>query len=158
MNAARRLGLATAAAAMLASQPVLTALASEPGTWITRTSAHDVSKTADQLVAAIEKAGAKVFAVVDHKANAESAGLTLSPVTLVIFGNPKIGTPIMQADPKAGIDLPVRVLVWDEQGRTRIGALAPETLSKRYDVGEASDSLEQMGKALDTLLDAAIAE
>ncbi len=158
MNAARRLGLVSAAAAMLASQPIASVQASEPGTWITRTSPHDVSKTADQLVGAIEKAGAKVFAVVDHQANAAGADMELAPVTLVIFGNPKVGTPIMQADPKAGIDLPVRVLVWNEEGRTRIGALAPDTLAQRYDVGEAADSLDQMGKALDSLMDAAIAE
>lgn len=72
-----------------------------------------VSEVTDALSAAVEGAGAKVFARVDHAGGAEKVGESLAPAELLIFGNPKLGTPAMQADPHAGIVLPLRVLVYE---------------------------------------------
>lgn len=74
--------------------------------------AGDVATTTDALQAAVEGAGATVFARVDHAAGAEKAGMELAPAQLLIFGNPKLGTPVMQDNPLAGLDLPLRVLVY----------------------------------------------
>lgn len=73
-----------------------------------------VPETVDKLVAAVEGAGAKVFARIDHAAGAESAGMELQPATALIFGNPKMGTPAMQASITMGLDLPMRVLTYRE--------------------------------------------
>ena len=159
MNSAQRLGLASAAAALLAAHAPAPAFAEQHTgkDWTILTSDASVADTKDRLVAAAEKAGAKVFAVVDHQAGATAAGLELAPTTLVIFGNPKIGTPLMQDNPMAGIDLPIRVLIWDEQGRTRVGALSAETIKDRYGLesDDSAEALEGMKGALDKLLAAA---
>lgn len=123
--------------------------------WIVKDSPHDVSTTADNFVAAVEKAGAKVFARIDHAQGAKSIGTELEGTTLILFGNPKLGTPIIQADRKAGIDLPVRLLIWSEGGKTQMGALSPEALKARYDIEGADKSFEMMGGAINKLMDAA---
>lgn len=123
--------------------------------WITKESAHSVSVTADKLVAAIENAGPTVFARIDHAAGAKKAGLELEDTTLVIFGNPKIGTPIMQANRKAGIDLPIRVLIWSEGGKTMLGAVSPKGLTERYGLSGVDKPLQTMGGALNKLMEAA---
>jgi len=123
--------------------------------WITKTSPHSVEKTVAQLTAAVEGAGAKVFAVVDHAKGAENVGEKLSPATLVIFGNPKIGTPVMQANIRAGLDLPLRVLVFEEGGATKIGYLDPAKLKARYAISGADEVFAKITGALDKLTDAA---
>lgn len=123
--------------------------------WIIKDSASDVATTTDKLVAAVEGAGAKVFARVDHAAGAASIDAELAPMTLVMFGNPKLGTPILQAAPQAGLDLPIRVLIWDDGGATKIGYLDPTDLKARYNVEGAEKSFEMMTGALGKLTDAA---
>lgn len=123
--------------------------------WIIKDSASDVATTADKLVTAVEGAGAKVFARVDHAAGAASIDAELAPMTLVMFGNPKLGTPILQAAPQAGLDLPIRVLIWDDNGATKIGYLDPADLKVRYSVEGADKSFEMMTGALGKLTDAA---
>ena len=103
----------------------------------------------------MEKAGAKVFARVDHAAGAKSIDAELRGMTLVMFGNPKIGTPILQAAPRAGLDLPNRVLIWDDEGQTKIGYLNPAELKDRYQVEGADQAFEVMAGALGKLTDAA---
>lgn len=124
-------------------------------TWIVKDSASGVVVTADKLVAAVEKAGATVFARVDHAAGAKSIDAPLAPMTLVMFGNPKLGTPILQAAPRAGLDLPIRVLIWEEAGDTKIGYLDPASLKQRYDVDGADASFAMITGALGKLTDAA---
>ncbi|OBY28323.1 DUF302 domain-containing protein [Leisingera sp. JC1] len=75
-----------------------------------------VGETMDALQAAVEGAGATVFARVDHAAGAQNAALELSPSQLLIFGNPKLGTPAMQADMRAGLYLPLKVLAYEDAG------------------------------------------
>ena len=96
-----------------------------------------------------------MFARVDHAAGAKSIDTPLDPMVLMIFGNPKIGTPILQANPKAGLDLPIRVLIWEEDGKTQIGYLDPERLKERYSVSTADKSFMTMAGALNKLTSAA---
>jgi uncharacterized protein (DUF302 family) len=88
---------------------------------VTLRSSHDFATTLERLTAALESKGVRVFARIDHAAGATSAGLVLRPTTLVIFGNPVAGTPLMQAVQTAGIDLPLKALVWqDAQGAVHL--------------------------------------
>lgn len=123
--------------------------------WIIKESPASVEITADKLETAIGNAGAKVFARVDHAAGAKSINAELTDMTLVIFGNPKIGTPILQAAPHAGLDLPIRVLIWNDEGQTKIGYLDPAALQARYSVEGADKSFATMKGALDKLTTAA---
>lgn len=121
-------------------------------TWLVKESQHDVATTTDKLVQAIEGAGATLFAVVDHAAGARNVGLDMDPATLVIFGNPNLGTPLMKANPKAGLDLPIRVLIWRENGKTQLGALSPDTFKERYALEGVEGPLDKMNGALNTLM------
>ncbi|MEP3265045.1 MAG: DUF302 domain-containing protein [Hyphomicrobiales bacterium] len=122
---------------------------------ITKTSPHSVEKTVAQFTAAVEGAGAKVFAVIDHAAGAKSVDAELAPATLVVFGNPKIGTPVMQANIRAGLDLPLRVLVFEEAGKTTIAYLDPAKMKARYDISGADEVFAKITGALNKLTDAA---
>lgn len=144
--------LVTMAAALLVATGM--SARAEEG-WIIKSSAASVAQTADKLVAAVENAGATVFARVDHAAGAESIDADLADMTLVMFGNPKIGTPILQAAPSAGIDLPNRVLIWDDAGQTQVGYLDPAVLKQRHAVEGADEAFEVMSGALGKLTDAA---
>ena len=117
--------------------------------WIIKDSANSVSVTADRLVAIIEKAPPKLFARIDHAAGAKNAGLELDEATMIMFGAPAIGTPIMQQNIKAGLDLPIRVLIWDEGGQTKIGYLDPQALKARYEIEGADKAFAGMAGALD---------
>lgn len=136
----------TVLAAVVATAALVTTSFAADG-WVTKTSAHDVATTADRLVAAVEGAGATVFARVDHQKGAMSVGTEIPGATLVVFGNPKIGTPIIAENPKAGLDLPIRVLIWDENGQTMIGYLSPEELASRYGLTASMEALKTMGGA-----------
>jgi uncharacterized protein (DUF302 family) len=81
---------------------------------ITLPSAHDIATTLTRLTAVLAAKGVTVFATIDHAAGAASVNLPLRPTTLVIFGNPTAGTPLMQAAQTAGIDLPLKALIWQD--------------------------------------------
>lgn len=95
---------------------------SEPGRddLVNLTSSYSFSETVQRLTAALEKQGIKIFTIIDQAAEAVSAGLSLPPTTLIIFGNPKAGTPLMVAAPQAGIDLPLKVLVSQEEDSSQV--------------------------------------
>ena len=126
---------------------------------VTKNSPHDVAATMDRLVAAVEKAGAKVFARVDHAAGAASIDSELAPTQMLMFGNPKIGTPVMAANPAAGLDLPLRVVVYTgSDGNTIIGYHSPDRLVADHGIPSDLAVLAKMAGALDKLTNAAIAE
>jgi uncharacterized protein (DUF302 family) len=103
---------------------------------VTLQSSHDFATTLDRLTAALEAKGVKVFARIDHAAGAASVGLTLRPTTLVVFGNPAAGTPLMQVVQTAGIDLPLKALVWqDEQGAVHLTYNDPASIAARHGLG-----------------------
>ncbi len=112
-----------AAAAALAAVCVLAsgAVQAQPADsgLVTRPSAHSVPATLQRFAAAVQAEGWVVFTEIDHAAAATAAGLSLKPRTVVLFGNPRAGTPAMAEHPTLAIDLPMRVLVWqDDLGRT----------------------------------------
>lgn len=126
--------------------------------WVVKTSPHSVADTVGKLTGAIENAGANVAAVVDHAAAAEKAGLELPPTTVVIFGNPKVGTPLMADNRNIALDLPMKVLVWQWGEETRIGYVEPAELAQRYGFDADHPSIQTMKGALGKLTDAAVAE
>ena len=83
----------------------------------------------------ISAKGMKLFAVIDQSAEARQVGLTLRETTLVIFGSPAAGTPVMAAAPLAALDLPLKVLVWDDEGQTKVSYYAPAPLAARHHLG-----------------------
>jgi len=103
---------------------------------VSSASPFGVAETVERFAAAIEEAGAKLFVIVDHSGEAERAGLSLRDTKLLIFGNPKGGTPVMQASPLAALDLPLKVLVWaDDSGSVWMSYLTGEWLAERHGVG-----------------------
>ena len=125
---------------------------------IIRTSPHSVAQTMDRLEAAVTAKGAKVFARVNHTAGAQSIGQTLPAEEVLIFGNPKLGTPLMQIDPRMGLDLPVKILVWDDHGQTKIVFLNPAKLGAWYGIEATNPVLIKMRGVLETLAKVASAE
>ena len=79
------------------------------------------SETLTRLLDAIARRGLSVFAQIDHAAAAREVGMDLSDEVVVVFGNPRAGTPLMQTDPRIGIELPLRMLVWDQGGQPVVG-------------------------------------
>src|SRR5436309_415389 len=109
------------------------------------------AETLRRLTAAIERRGLTMFAQVDHAAAARAVGIELPDELVVLFGNPRAGTPLMQQDPWVGIELPLRLLVWDDGQQTLIGYNDPHHLADVYDVGAAASTLEAMASLLDQL-------
>ena len=103
---------------------------------VTKVSSLSVSETVDRISDLARAKGAKVFAVVDHSGEAAAAGLRLRETKVVIFGAPQAGTPVMQAAPLAALDLPLKILVWDLDGKTQMSYAPPAALAARYGLGE----------------------
>lgn len=112
----------------------MTAIAADNGL-VSKPSPHSVQATIAQLESVLKEKGITVFAKIDHAAEAEKAGMKMRPAQLLIFGNPKGGTPVMNAAPSAGIDLPLKALVWqDVQGKVWLSYNSPEYLQKRHKI------------------------
>jgi uncharacterized protein (DUF302 family) len=100
---------------------------------IDRPTQRSVDETVDALKAILHAKGIALFAIIDHSGEAAKAGLRMPPTKLLIFGNPKAGTPVMLAAPSAAIDLPLKVLVWeDTAGKVFVSYNAPEYLRLRH--------------------------
>jgi uncharacterized protein (DUF302 family) len=120
---------------------------------ITKASPRSVPDTVNRLIEIVEGKGIKVFAVIDHSGEAERVGLQLRDTKLVVFGSPQAGTPVMTAAPLAALDLPLKILVWDEDGQTRVSYTAPNTLATRYDLSdELAAALAVVGPLTDALV------
>ena len=117
-----------------------------------------VAEVADRLEAAAQKAGATVFARVDHASGAAAVDMELPDATLVIFGNPMLGTPAMQQDVRAGVVLPLRVLVADEDGKTMLIYQSVDAMFADTDVDTDAEFAKKMTGALDKLTAAAAKE
>ena len=123
---------------------------------ITLKSHYDVNTTANRLQAALEKKGMTLFARVDHAAGAKRVGKSLPPTQLVIFGNPKIGTPLMHCAPSVAIDLPQKALIWqDAAGQTWYSYNDPAFLAHRHHIEGCKPILAKIGKALGAFAHAA---
>jgi uncharacterized protein (DUF302 family) len=109
-------------------------MASNPNSGIINLSSrHSVEQTVEKLEGILHAKGIRLFALVDHSGEAEQAGLRMRPTKLLIFGNPKAGTPVMLASPSIAIDLPLKILVWeDTDGKVWISYNSPEYLQARH--------------------------
>ncbi len=124
---------------------------------VTIESQFAVSETIDRLESALKARGITVFARIDHGAGAAAVGLPLRPTELLIFGNPRGGTPLMQANQTIGIDLPLKVLAWqDASGQSRLTYSDPVWFAQRHHLGSATDAnLGALTLLLETLSKAA---
>jgi uncharacterized protein (DUF302 family) len=113
-------------------------------------------ETMDRLQAEIRAHGMTVFARIDHAAGAADVGLTLAPTELIIFGNARGGTPLMQSAQTVGIDLPLKALVWqDAAGKTWISYNEPNWIVQRHGLGARAEILDKMAAALSAMSRAA---
>lgn len=102
---------------------------------VTVPSPYSVDETLHHLSTLLEAKQVKIFATIDHSGEAAKVGLTLRPTKVLIFGNPQGGTPVMLAAPTVAIDLPLKVLVWeDEQGKVWAAYNSPEYLQRRHGI------------------------
>jgi uncharacterized protein (DUF302 family) len=120
---------------------------------ITKLSSRSVADTVARFT---ELAGAKdlkLFAVIDQRAEARQAGLDLRETTLVLFGSPAAGTPVMAAAPLAALDLPLKVLIWNDAGQTKVSYTSPGELAARYDLShDLAGRLAGIGPLTDALI------
>src|SRR6204780_3391637 len=115
-------------------------------------SRYPTRDTMDRLLAALAKRNMTVFARIDHAAGAASAGLSLRPTEVVIFGNPKGGTALMQDRQRAGLDLPLKALVWeDAAGKTFVTYNDPAAMARRFSLGHPA-AIEAMTTALKAIV------
>jgi uncharacterized protein (DUF302 family) len=103
---------------------------------VAKPSRGTVEETVERLEGEIARRGLKLFTVIDHSGEADAAGLTLRDTKVVVFGSPVAGTAVMEAVPLAALDLPLKVLVWDDGGETKLAYLAPAELAERYGLDE----------------------
>jgi uncharacterized protein (DUF302 family) len=118
---------------------------------ITHRGIFGFAETMAALIAGIERRGLTVFALVDHGGGAREAGLELENEQVILFGNPRTGTPLMQDDRRIGIELPLRILVWQKGAEVCIGYRDPRELSSTYDVRAHEATHDQMAKLLEEL-------
>jgi uncharacterized protein (DUF302 family) len=121
---------------------------------VTKLSPLPVAGTVAKLTGILSAKGVRLFAVIDQSAEARQAGLSLRETTLVIFGSPAAGTPVMAASPLAALDLPLKVLVWDDDGQTSVTYYSPAALAARHHLGA---DLARNLASIDALTDALVA-
>jgi uncharacterized protein (DUF302 family) len=119
---------------------------------ISKPTSGSVADTVARLVELVEDRGMMVFVVIDHSGEAERNGLELRDTKVVIFGSPAAGTPVMRAAPLAALDLPLKVLIWDDDGQTKISYTDPDVLAKRHHLtAELAARLVGIGPLTDVL-------
>ncbi len=121
---------------------------------VTKTSPRSVPDTVSRLSELVAAKGMKLFAVIDHSGEAMAGGLDLRDTKVVVFGSPEAGTPVMAAEPLVALDLPLKVLVWDDGGQTQVTYTSPGGLAARYHL---SDELGARLAGIDALTDALVA-
>ena len=144
----------TVLAATLAAALALPAAAEDA--FVRKTSPHGVATTMDRLAAAIEGAGATVVARIDHAAAAERSGMELRPTEVIVFGNPMVGTPMMQAGQSIALDLPLKVAAWEDADGT-VHVIYRDIRAVATEHGADAPTVAKAAGALDRLTGAAIA-
>jgi uncharacterized protein (DUF302 family) len=121
---------------------------------VTKLSPWSMADTLARLSAVIAARGMEVFAIIDHSGKARDVGLNLRNTTLVIFGSPSAATPVIEAAPPAALDLPLRVVVWEDGYQTRVSYPAPAAVARRYGLdGELADALAGIDAVISTVID-----
>lgn len=124
---------------------------------VRKQSSHSVSETIDRLEAIVKEKDLAVFARIDHAAAAKKADLELRPTQLLIFGSPKVGTPLMQARQTMGLDLPLKALAWqDESGQVWLAYEAPSDMAAAHDLPKDNPVIKRITCALDNFTSAAV--
>ena len=121
----------------------------------TKASPWPVAETVERLLTLMSERGMTIFATIDQRAAARGARLDLRETVLILFGSPRAGTPVMDAAPLAALDLPLKILVWADDGRTRVSYLTPAALAARHGL---SAKLAAPLAAIDQLTDAVLAD
>ena len=119
---------------------------------VVNTSRFSYSETVGRLTAAVQAAGATLFAHIDQSAAAAGVGLSLRPTTLLIYGNPKAGTLLMNTFPLTGLDLPLKFLIWEEDGTVLVAYAPVKAIFSRYDVTGQVALAEGLERAVSTLV------
>jgi len=120
---------------------------------ITKTSPQTVAATVERLTGIISAKGMRLFAVIDQRAEAKQAGLDMRDTVLVIFGSPAAGTPVMVAAPMSAIDLPLKVLIWDDDGHTKVSYYDPAAIvAERHVPAELAGNLAGINALTDALV------
>jgi uncharacterized protein (DUF302 family) len=123
---------------------------------VVKRSAHGYRETVARVIDAIESRGLTLFARIDHAAGAREAGLELADEQVVLFGAPRAGTPLMQSDPRIGVELPLRILIWADANGVLLGYRDPRELAGPYDVAaERQPILDKMATLLGELAEEA---
>lgn len=119
---------------------------------VTKLSPWSMADTVARLVAVVAARGMKVYAIIDHSGSAREAGLDLRDTKLVIFGSPSALTPVIEAAPLAALDLPLRVVVWEDGYKTLVSYPSPAAVARRYgldgDLAEAIASIDALTSAV----------
>jgi uncharacterized protein (DUF302 family) len=124
---------------------------------VSKPSRNSVPETMDRLVTVVQSKGMTVFARIDHAAEAEKIGLKMRPTQLLIFGNPKGGTPLMVAAPTVAIDLPFKALVWEDAGgKVWLAYNSPAYLKERHGIRGKDDAIKALETALDAMTNKAL--
>jgi uncharacterized protein (DUF302 family) len=121
----------------------------------TKLSSRSVSDTVARAKRLMESKGVKIFAVIDQREQAQQVGLDLRETQLILFGNPRAGTPVMDAVPLSALDLPLKILVWSDAEQTKLSYTPPSALAARYEL--PADLLAGLA-VIDGLTDAIVAE
>lgn len=112
-------------------------------------SEYSVEETTDRLEKVLKDNGLNIFEKVNHQEGAASVNMELPPTTVLIFGNPKLGTPLMQCAPTVAIDLPQKMLIWeDKNGQVMVGYNSPSYLKKRHNIEGCDQELKKISGAL----------
>lgn len=140
-------------------KPTTTAPAPRPAPGLKSvTSQHDFADTVSRLEAAITKKGLRVFTKIDHAANAKGAGLQLPPTTVIIFGKPQVGTQLMTVNRRVAIDLPQKMLVWQDGATVNITYNDPAWLKARHGLDAKAALLDKVSGLLGALANQAAAK
>jgi uncharacterized protein (DUF302 family) len=120
---------------------------------VTKISTRSVADTVTRFTGILGVKGVRVFDVIDQAAAAREVGQELRDTTLVIFGSPAAGTPVMAAAPLAALDLPLKVLIWDDAGQTKVTYYSPGELAARYQLGaDLAGNLAAINPLTDALI------
>ena len=131
--------------------------AESAGGLVTKRSQYSATETMNRLERAVAERDLVVIARVDHAGAAQKVGMVLRPTQLLIFGNPKAGTPLMQGAQSVGIDLPLKALAWeDETGQVWIAYNDPAWMAARHDVKDRAELVKALTDTLEALTDAAV--
>ena len=151
------LALLTGLTGTYVSRQQAVAQTASPTGLIVKASPYSVEETEHRFVQVLDAKGLNIFATIDHAQNAEDAGLQLSPTRVIIFGNPNVGTLLMQCQQNVGIDLPLKLLIWEDEQGVYLAYNDPHYLSERHHLDSTTQQvIDTMANALSGLTDQTI--